>query len=151
MPLIEAVVKETLRLYPPAWIIGREVVEPFEIGGYPLSPGAAVVMSAYTVQRDPRFFDEPSRFRPARWLEPDTQALPRFAYFPFGGGPRVCIGNHFAMMEAQLVLATLLQHVALSESPGYTLRLAPVVTLRPIEGVRVDVTRRTPANATRPG
>ena len=142
MPLLEAIVKETLRLYPPAWIIGREVVQPFELAGYHLPAGVEVAMSAYTTQRDPRLFDEPTRFRPERWLEPATQALPRFAYFPFGGGPRVCIGNHFAMMEGQLVLATLLQQLTLSEAPGYQLELAPVVTLRPARGVRVRLSRR---------
>jgi cytochrome P450 len=142
LPFVEAVVKEALRLYPPAWIIGREVLRPFELGGYTLPAKVELVMSPYTMQRDPRFFHEPTRFAPERWLEPAIEALPRFAYFPFGGGPRVCIGNHFAMMEATLVLATLLQQLELSEANGYRLELAPVVTLRPAHGIRLRVARR---------
>ncbi len=142
LPFLESVVKETLRLYPPAWIIGREVVQPFELGGYTLPAGVEIVMSPYAMHRDPRFFADPETFLPERWLESATAALPRFAYFPFGGGPRVCIGNHFAMMEAVLVLATLLQKVELSAVPGFQVELAPVVTLRPRDGIRAHVRQR---------
>jgi len=142
LAFVEAVVKETLRLYPPAWIIGREVMQPFELGGYTLPAHVEIVMSPYTMHRDPRFFADPNAFRPARWLEPATATLPRFAYFPFGGGPRVCIGNHFAMMEATLVLATLLQQHELSPVPDFRIELAPVVTLRPRSGIRARVQRR---------
>jgi cytochrome P450 len=139
---LDAVMRETLRLYPPAWLIGREIVQPFEIGGYTLQPGESIMMSPYTVQRDGRFFPEPDRFMPERWLEPPATPLPKFAYFPFGGGPRVCIGNHFAMMEIALVLATLLQQVELTVVPGFELKFSPVVTLRPAQGVPVLVRRR---------
>jgi len=142
---VDAVVRETLRLYPPAFAIGREVVIPFDLAGYPMPKGAQLTFSPYVVQRDPRFFPEPERFMPERWLTPREPALPKFAYFPFGGGPRVCIGNHFAMMEATLVLATMLQQLELTIVPGYKLQLAPSVTLRPAGAIPVLVRRRGPA------
>jgi cytochrome P450 len=145
----DAIVRESLRLYPPAFAIGREVDKAFEVGGYELPKGAQLTVSPFVVQRDPRFFPEPERFLPERWLTPREPALPRFAYFPFGGGPRVCIGNHFAMMEATLVLATMLQQLELTVVPGYRLELAPSVTLRPARGVPVLVRRRRPAPASR--
>jgi cytochrome P450 len=148
LPLLDAVTRETLRLYPPAWIIGREVARPFELGGYDLVPPEQVVMSAYTSQRDPRFYTDPERFDPERWLDGRLAELPKFAYFPFGGGPRICIGNHFATMELSLVLATLLQQVTLQAAPDFALELDPVVTLRPKRGVRVRITRRRAAWAT---
>jgi cytochrome P450 len=145
LPFLDAVVKETLRLYPPAYVIGREVVKPFEVGGYLVPAGHQVLMSPYVMQRDPRYFDEPLSFKSERWLEPAASALPRFAYFPFGGGPRVCIGNHFATMEVALVLCTLLQRVELEALPGFELRTKPIVTMRPDGGVPMRVKRRAPA------
>ena len=139
---LDAVTRETLRLYPPAYLIGREIAEPFALGGYDLPKGAVALMSPYTIQRDARFYVEPHAFRPERWLEPRATPLPRFAYFPFGGGPRVCIGNHFAQMEIALVLATLMEQVELNVVPGYELQLTPVVTLRPAHGLPVLVRRR---------
>lgn len=141
---LDAVVRETMRLYPPAYTIGREVVQTIELGGYEITKGAQLLMSQCVVHRDSRFFPEPDRFNPARWLDPAIEQLPRFAYFPFGGGPRVCIGNHFAMMEATLVLATMLQAVELHVVPGFKLDLEPSVTLRPKHGVRMLVRRRRP-------
>jgi cytochrome P450 len=146
---LDAVMRETLRLYPPAWLIGREIVQAFELGGYLLQPKEQIMMSPYTVQRDPRFFPDPERFLPERWLQPPATPLPKFTYFPFGGGPRVCIGNHFAMMEIALVLATLLQQVELTVVPGFELKFSPVVTLRPANGVPVLVRRRRAAPAAR--
>jgi cytochrome P450 len=142
---LDAVVRETLRLYPPVYAIGREVAKPFTIGGYPLEPGFEVLVSPFVMQRDPKLYDDPERFHPERWLEPRAATLPRFAYFPFGGGPRVCIGNHFALMEIALVLATLLQRLELTVVPGYRLNFSPVVTLRPEHGVPVVVRHLPPA------
>jgi cytochrome P450 len=130
LPYLNAVVRETLRLYPPAYAIGREVIEPFEIDGYALTKGAQITISQYAVQRDARLFPEPERFRPERWLDGAQDGLPRFAYFPFGGGPRVCIGNHFAMMEIAVVLACFVRRLELELPPGHRLKLAPLVTLR---------------------
>ncbi len=142
LPFVDAIVRETLRLFPAAYTIGREAVQPFELGGYTIPRGAQLVISQCVVQRDARFFPDPHRFEPARWLDPSIDSLPRFAYFPFGGGPRVCIGNHFAMMEAVIVLATLLQSVGLRVVPGFQLDLVPTVTLRPKHGIRMLVRQR---------
>jgi cytochrome P450 len=146
LPYLQAVAREALRLYPPGYVIGREVVTPFELGGYTLERGAQLSVSPYTVQRDPRFFAEPERFVPERWLEPSAAELPRFAYFPFGGGPRVCIGNHFATMEVALVLATLLRRLEIEIEPGYQLRPTPLVTLRVAGGLPARIRLRRSGN-----
>lgn len=127
----EMVLLETMRLYPPAWALGRRATRPLEIGGYQLPQGAEFVMSPWVVHRDPRRFDEPQAFRPERWEGDLAQRLPRFTYFPFGGGPRVCIGNRFAMMEAKLVLARALQRFRFAAAGPPDLALLPSVTLRP--------------------
>jgi len=122
------VLKESMRLLPPAWTTGREATEDVEIGGYFVPKGAQILLSQWVVHRDPRWFPNPEAFDPERWA--DTSELPRYAYFPFGGGPRVCIGNHFAMMEATLVLAAVLQRYRVDLLPGEKLELKPSVTLR---------------------
>ncbi|MET0403925.1 MAG: cytochrome P450, partial [Cystobacter sp.] len=127
----EHVVKEALRLYPPAWSISREALGDEDVGGWHIPAGATVVMNPWTVHRDARFFDEPGAFRPQRWAEGLEQQLPRFAWFPFGGGPRQCIGLGFAMMEARLVLATLAQRFGFERVPEDDVRLLPSITLRP--------------------
>jgi cytochrome P450 len=139
---LDACARETLRLYPPAYAFGREVVKPFELAGYTIPVGSQVVVSPYGMHRNPRHFPEPESFRPERWLEGSSSALPRFAYLPFGGGPRVCIGSHFAMMELCLVLATLVQQLELEVLPGFDLHLSPVITLRSRGGLPVRVRRR---------
>src|SRR5262249_35485611 len=93
----EWVIKESMRLYPPAWTIGREALEDCEVGGYQIRKGTQLLMSQWVVHRDPRYWNEPERFNPDRWGEEATNNLPRCAYFPFGDGPRICIGNSFAM------------------------------------------------------
>jgi cytochrome P450 len=133
----ERVVSEAMRLYPPAYGIGRQAVKPTEVAGYPLSPGTIVIIPTWVVHRDARWFSEPERFRPERWGEDATRRLPRFAYFPFGGGPRQCIGNAFAMMEAVLILATVAQRFRLVLVPGERVAPTPYVTLRPEPGLRV--------------
>ena len=107
LPLTDKVITETLRLYPPFWLLGRMVFEPIELGGYHIPPGVSVVASPLVTQRDPRWFDNPLEFRPERWTSEFRSELPRFAYFPFGGGPHQCIGEGFAWMEAKIALATL--------------------------------------------
>jgi len=138
----ENVVLEAMRLYPPAWGIAREALGPVEIGGYRFPKGAAFVMSPWVVHRDPRNFDEPEAFRPERWEGDLARRLPRFAYFPFGGGPRVCIGNRFAMMEAKLVLAGAIQRFGFEPTPETNLATFPSVTLRPRHGVRLRLSAR---------
>jgi cytochrome P450 len=142
----EAVVLETMRLYPPVWGIGREALADVEIGGFRVPKGGSVFMSQWVVHRDPALFPDPERFDPTRWTTGEAQRLPRFSYFPFGGGPRVCIGNRFAMMEATLVLAVLAQRFQLATTPETKLELLPTVTLRPRGPVRLIPTARPPAS-----
>jgi cytochrome P450 len=133
----EQVVTEAMRLYPPAWGFGREAVADCEIGGYAIRAGTTVIVSPWVSHRDPRYFDEPTRFRPERWADDFAAKLPRFAYIPFGGGPRICIGNRFAMMEAVLVLATVAQRFRLEWQRDRAVVPLPSITLRPKDGVWV--------------
>jgi cytochrome P450 len=140
----ERVVKETLRLYPPAVaVFMRQVLADMEIAGYTLPRNSLVQIFSYVCQRDPRWFPEPETFDPDRFLPERQQSLPPFAYFPFGGGPRVCIGNTFAMMEMTLVAATLLQYLKV-EPAGGNEEAQPValMSLRPKGEVRLRWTRR---------
>ena len=149
LPYLTAVINESLRLFPPAFAIGREAIEKFELGGYAIAPGAQLILSPYVVQRDPRYFREPRRFLAERWLGSELDDLPRFAYFPFGGGPRICIGSHFAILETKLVLAVLLTQIDLCVLPGFRIELDPSVTLRPRHGLRMLVRWRRPARPKR--
>jgi cytochrome P450 len=131
----ERIALESMRLYSPAYVIGREATADCAIGGYHVPKGTTILMSPWVVQRDARFFDEPNAFRPERWGEERIKSLPKFAYFPFGGGPRVCIGQQFAMMELVLILATLAQKVRFRMEPGKVVTPVPSFTLRPEPGV----------------
>jgi cytochrome P450 len=142
----EWVVRESMRLYPPAWGIAREALADCEIGGYHVPKGTQVFMIQWLVHRDGRWFDDPTTFRPERWDNDLIKRLPRCAYFPFGEGPRICIGNHFAMMEAILILATIAQRYRLVMEPGQTLELRPSVTLRPRNSLRMRTQARTGAS-----
>jgi cytochrome P450 len=142
MPFLDAVIREALRLYPPAYAFGREAIEQFELGGYTIPKGAQVVVSPFALHRNPTYWSEPNTFQPARWLDGAARRLPRFVYMPFGGGHRVCIGQHFAMLEAGLLLATLVQQVVLEVRPSFKLVLEPVITLRSRHGLPVTVRRR---------
>ena len=135
----EAVVKESVRLYPPAWSLARTAAEDFGIGGYLVPAGSNVVMSQWIMHRDPRFFPSPEQFDPGRWFEEHTQRLPRFAYFPFGGGPRYCVGASFAMMEATLLLAAIAQRFRLRMVPGHKVVPVPSITLRPKYGIKMSL------------
>jgi cytochrome P450 len=138
----EMVVKESMRLYPPAYGIARQVAKPTEVAGQPMRVGTFVIMPTWVVHRDVRWFDKPEEFRPERWDGDGARRLHRFAYFPFGGGPRQCIGNTFAMMEAILVLAAIAQRFRVVLVPGQTVIPAPYITLRPEPGIRVRVESR---------
>ncbi len=135
-------ITETLRLYPPGWMLGRESIAPFELGGYRFGKGVTVFMTTYVIHRDPRWYDDPEAFRPERWADGLLQRIPRYAYFPFGGGPRICIGNNFALMEATLVLATIARKYRLSPAPGATVEVLPSMTLRPSHGMPMIVSQR---------
>jgi cytochrome P450 len=123
--------REALRLFPPAWAAGRVALANFELAGEPIAPGTQVVVAPWVVHRDPRYFERPLEFRPERWWNGETENLPRGAYIPFGAGPRVCIGHHFAELELVLVLATLLQACEFERLDSAPLRFSPSVTLRP--------------------
>jgi cytochrome P450 len=136
------IVTESMRLYPPAYGIARQAVKPTEVAGQPMRVGAFVIMPTWVVHRDVRWFDKPEEFRPERWDGDAARRLHRFAYFPFGGGPRQCIGSTFAMMEAILVLAAIAQRFRLPLVPGQNVIPAPYITLRPEPGIRVRVEGR---------
>ena len=138
----ERVIKESMRLYPPAWSLARTVIKDVEIGGYCIPAGANVVMSQWIMHRDPRFFSDPEKFDPDRWSTENSSKLPKFAYFPFGGGPRQCIGASFAMMEAVLLLATIARRFQLRAVERLPVIPVPSFTLRPKEGIRVALSKR---------
>lgn len=142
----EMVLKEAMRLYPAVWGIGRRALQGCEIGGYRIGAGTNVFIFQWLTQRDPRFFPDPDTFDPERWREDPVRSgkIPRFAYFPFGGGPRVCVGASFAMVEATLLLATILQKFHLDLVPDHPVEILGSVTLRPKHGIRVVVHRRSP-------
>ena len=143
LPYTRAVVAESMRLFPPAYAIGRLCVERTTLGGYAVEPGWGVLTSPWLAHRDARWWPEPARFRPERWLDPAEEAeRPRFAYFPFGGGSRICIGEPFAWTEAMLVLATLAGRWAVRLVEGFEPKPRGAVTLRPNGGVWVGLTER---------
>jgi cytochrome P450 len=139
----EAVFAEAMRLFPPAWGIGRMALKHYEAGGYTIEPGDIIVMSPYVVHRDPRWWPDPERFDPDRWTPEQRAARPKFAYFPFGGGARVCIGEHFAWMEGVLLLATLGQRWKLRLKPGHRVDYRASLTLRPRYGMQMTAHSRS--------
>lgn len=141
----EMVIKESMRLYPPAWVTTRLVVEEAHIGEYAIPKDSICILSPYTLHRDARYFAYPERFDPERFAPGYEERIPKYAYFPFGGGPRVCIGNSFAMMEAQLLLATMLQRFHLTLVPGQNVRPEPLVTLRAHAGIQMQLMPRAKA------
>ena len=145
LPYAGAVVRESLRLYPPAWIMTRGALEECEIGGYHVPSGAMLMAPQWAMHRDPRYYQDPLAFVPERWLHGLADRLPRFAYFPFGGGPRQCIGYQFAMMETVLVLATIAQRFRLRLTSTTPVVPRPAITLRPEGPVRMLVSD-VPAN-----
>jgi cytochrome P450 len=142
LPLARAVFEEAMRLYPPAWGLPRETIGPDEIAGHPLPAKAMVILVQWVTHRHPDFWDEPERFKPERFLAENAAGRAKFAYFPFGGGPRVCIGNTFALTEGTLVLAAVAQHYRVEPEPGHAVIPDPTFTLRPKNGVVVRVSRR---------
>jgi cytochrome P450 len=139
----DRVLKESLRLYPPVWCIPRVALNDCDIGGYHVPAGTSLAMSPWVMHRDSRYFDHPEEFNPDRWEGDFAKRLPIFAYFPFGGGPRRCIGYSFATMEMALVLATVTQKFQLVLAPGHLVTLWPSFTLQPRDGIKVVVTKRS--------
>lgn len=133
---------EALRLYPPAWLITRRAIAEDAWMEHPIPPGALIIMSPYVLHRHPAFWDEPEAFRPERFADEKARTYPRFAYIPFGGGPRLCIGNHFALVEAQLILSRVLQRFRLVFAGAGPVRAEPLVTLRPKGGMPMRLIAR---------
>jgi cytochrome P450 len=145
LPYTRAVLTETMRLYPPAWIVGRRALSPYEVSGHTLAPRTIVLMSQWIVHRDPRWWPDAESFQPERWLpggSASDPARPKFAYFPFGAGTRVCIGEQFAWMEGVLALATFAQRWQLRLAAGHRVVPQPIVTLRAKHGMRMIPERR---------
>ena len=141
LKLTEQIIMESMRLYPPIWRIGRLAVQSFELAGYPIPEGAVICMSPIITQRDPRWFDNPMEFRPDRWTPEFRENLHRFAYYPFGGGPRLCIGEGFAWMEAKLILAALGQRWRVRHDPSHEVGFTPLISLRPKNGMPLFLER----------
>ena len=133
---------EVLRLYPPAYIMARETVEPCQLGGYEFAPGTTILFSQWVSHRDPRFFDDPDAFRPERWLDGLDDRLPPGAYYPFGAGPRRCIGEGFALLEAATVIATIARRFSFRLLPGRPVIPEPLVTLRQRNGIHMQLHAR---------
>ncbi len=141
LPYTESIIKETMRLYPPIPEFGRQATAEVRLGDHVIPEGAIMIVPVYAMHHDPRWFEAPDVFRPERFLSTD-KTLPKLAYLPFGGGPRVCIGNAFALLEATLLLATLAQRFRLKLGPQQTVTPEATLTLRPKEGLRLDVQAR---------
>src|SRR5262249_14212812 len=142
LPYVGRVGTESMRLYPPAWIVGRRAIADYPVGSYVAPARSILIMSPYIIQRDPRWYTSPERFDPDRWTPEFKAALPQFAYFPFGGGPRRCIGDSFDWMERMLVVAAIAKQWTLQLVPGHPVEPQPVVTLRTKHGMRMTVKRR---------
>jgi cytochrome P450 len=139
---VESVFAESMRLFPPAWGIGRRNIKEYPVGDYAIPAGSIILMSPYVMHRDPRYFPEPDRFDPGRWLPEAAASRPKFSYFPFGGGARVCIGERFAWMEGVLLLATLGQCWRLRLVSGHRVETKALITLRPKYGMEMTVESR---------
>jgi cytochrome P450 len=135
-------IKETMRLYPATWSIPRHAIHEDEIGGYYIPANSLITINSYTIHRHPAFWEQPEVFDPERFTPEREASRPRFAYFPFGGGPHLCIGNSFAMMEAQLLIATIAQRYRLRMVPGHEVRPTVIVTLQPANGLPMTLHER---------
>ena len=142
LPYTHSVFKEALRIYPAAWTIARRAVADYEVGGYTIPAGADIYVSQFVMHRDSRFFPEPLEYKPDRWETEEDEALPKFTYFPFGGGPRRCIGEPFAWMEGVLLLASIASHWKMRLAPGHRVVPDPLITIRPKYGMKMTVERR---------
>ncbi len=135
LPYTDSVITEAMRLYPPVYLIGREATQDLELGGYRVKKGYTIFMSQWVNHRDPRYFPEPEAFRPERWDEGLAKKIPKYAYYPFGGGQRVCIGNTFALMEAAIILAAVGQRFRFTVDPDARIVPKPQITLTPAHGI----------------
>ena len=138
----EMVFAESMRMYPPAWLIGRRALNDYKFDNYHVPARSIILMSQYVMHHNPKYFPNPDQFVPERWTPEAREARPKFSYFPFGGGPRLCIGESFAWMEGVLVMATLARKWRLRLSPGHPVEKQPIVTLRPKYGMKMRLERR---------
>ncbi|MGC2571429.1 MAG: cytochrome P450 [Candidatus Nitrosopolaris sp.] len=137
----EKVLRESMRLYPPVWSLGRYVANDYTLDKYNIPAGSTIMMSQYLIHRDPRYYNEPDSFNPERWSS-EAASLPRFSYFPFGGGIRACIGESFAWMEGILLIATISRQWKMHLIPGHRVELDPAITLRAKYGMKMKLKRR---------
>jgi cytochrome P450 len=137
----QKILTESMRLYPPAWALGRQAIDDYKVGGYTIPKGSIILMSQYVMHRNPRYFPEPDRFYPDRWTEEFKKQLPRFSYFPFGGGIRGCVGEPFAWLEAILLLATICRQWRMKHVPSHKVELKALITLRPKYGMHMKITK----------
>jgi len=142
LDLLDACLRESLRMYPPAWAFAREATADIDVDGHRIHAGEQVLVSPWVLHHDPRWWVGPERFRPDRWLNGETDAQPKGAFMPFGAGPRVCVGQHFAWMELRIVAETWLRARQVLPYPGPAPKLTPAVTLRPANGIRVRLAAR---------
>jgi len=143
LPYTDAVLTEAMRVYPPVYLIGREATRDLELGGYRVPKGTTLFMCQWVSHRDPRYFGpDPEAFRPERWLDGLAKRIPKYAYYPFGGGPRVCIGNTFALMEAAILLATVGQRYRFTLAPDAVIDFNPQITLLPTYGIPATLALR---------
>ena len=138
LPYVKQVIQESMRLFPPAWVIGREPLTEDQLGEYRLPKRATLVIPTWVIHRHPEFWPEPEKFDPDRFLPEKVKARDKFCYLPFGGGPRICIGINFAMMEMQLVLPMILQKYTLRLAENQRIEKEPLITLRPKNGILVE-------------
>ena len=137
-----AVIAESMRLFPPVYVIGREATTELELGGYRVKPGYTVLMSQWVNHRDPKYFPEPEEFRPERWEHGFSKRIPKFAYYPFGGGQRICVGSAFALMEAAIILAAVGQRYRFTLDPDAVIGIKTQITLLPANGIPTTLERR---------
>jgi cytochrome P450 len=142
LPYTRSVLAEAMRLYPPVWAISRQAVDDCQVGGCQVPRGAVITLCPYLTHRDPRWWPDADRFAPERWASDASAGRPRYAYVPFGAGNRLCIGEHFAWMEAMLILAVLARRWSARVAPGHVVGTRPVVTLRPRGGRPMVLQRR---------
>lgn len=142
VPYIKMVLNESMRVYPPVWGIGREAIRECEVGGYAVPRRSQIWINQWVLHRDPRYFENPEDFNPDRWSGDFAKHLPKFAYFPFGGGPRMCIGQSFALMEAAVILSAVARRFQLRLAPDARIEPVPTITLRPRYGVPMILSRR---------
>jgi cytochrome P450 len=142
LPYTAAVIAESMRLFPPVYVIGREATDDLELGRYRVKRGYTVLMSQWVNHRDPKYFPEPEEFRPERWENGLARRIPKFAYYPFGGGQRICVGSTFALMEAAIILAAVGQRYRFTLDPDAVIGIKPQITLLPANGIPATLERR---------